>query len=252
MSEPLDYRSLLQSEFDRRKSRQSSYSLRAFSRTLRISPAQLSQLLSGKRPLTAKTAKLIADRLNLSPTERNGFVNSILERVDPGQSPSPEELSEENFQLIASWYHFAILSLADLKSFRPDPFWIAGQLGIEVAQAADALKRLQVLKVIEIKNGRLIKLGQGLRTTSDIPSAAIRRNHYENLTKAQEKLEEIAVELREFSSITTAISTTNIPQAKRLITQFKRELATLLEKGRKEAVYTLAIQLFPVSKMESK
>lgn len=251
MSEPLDYRSLLQSEFERRKNRQSGYSLRAFSRILRISPAQLSQLLSGKRPLTAKTAALIADRLNLSPAEKNGFINSTLERHATSPVTSPEELSEENFQLIASWYHFAILSLADLASFRADPFWISGQLGIEVSEAAAALKRLQLLKLIEIKGGRLIKLGLGLRTSSDIPSAAIRRNHQENLAKAQQRLEDTSVEFREYSSITTAISTKNIPQAKRLITQFKRELATLLEKGRKEAVYTLAIQLFPVSKLET-
>jgi uncharacterized protein (TIGR02147 family) len=247
------YRELIRSEYDSRKARNSNYSIRAFSRFLGISPAQLSQLLSGKRPLTAGTAQKIAERLNYSPLERASLLESTLQRGVPAETRvDPRVLDEEEFQLIGTWYHYAILSLSEVKGSKSDPRWIASQLGISVSDASQAVDRLIRLGVAEVKNGKLRQVAPNLRTSVDIPSGAIRSYHHQNLDNAKLKLDEISVEDREFSAITTAISRKKIPQAKKLINEFKRKLSTLLEAGEKEAVYTLAIQLFPVSKLEKK
>lgn len=247
----MNYRTFLKEELEKRRQANSLYSLRAFSRQLRMSPAQLSQIMSGKRPLTAKAAFRVAEILNLSPLETTSFIESTLQAgamADAG----PTEIKEEEFQLVADWYHLAILSLSELRNHRADPRWIAGQLGITVSQASEALQRLHRLKIIEIKGGKIRQIMKPIKTTSDIPSAAIQIYHRQNLDKAKEKLETVPVADREYSTITMAVSRKNLPKAKKMILDFKRKLCGLLEQGEKQAVYSLAIQLFPVSKLEEK
>lgn len=244
------YRSILISELEKRKERNSAYSLRAFSRQLKLSPAQLSKIISGKKPLTPKTAAKIADALAFTPLERAAFVESTVSDINEESSVNPREIREEEFHLIADWYHFAILSLSELKHHKSDPRWIASQLGIKVSEASDAVFRLQKLNVIEVRNGKMRQVMKPLKTATDIPSAAIRLHHFQNFEQAKRKLEETAVEEREYTSITMAISRKKIPQAKKMMTQFKRKLSTLLENGEKDAVYTLSLQLFPVSRLE--
>ncbi len=245
-----NYQSILKAEFESRRARNASYSLRAFSRQLAISPAQLSQLISGRRPLTRKTATKIAERLSYSPRERTQLLESTIPELRQELLETPEEIREEEFRVIADWYHFAILSLAEVRRHKADPRWIASRLGISVPEAAGALRRLRTLRFIDIAEGKIKPLSKTVRTSSDIPSSAIRQYHQQTLDKAKQKLEEVSVHDREFSTITTAISRKNIPKAKEMITKFKREVSALLENGEKTAVYTLAVQLFPVSKLE--
>jgi uncharacterized protein (TIGR02147 family) len=83
-----------------------------------------------------------------------------------------------------------------------------------------------------------------------VPSTAIRKYHRDNLVKAAEALEEVPVELRDFSSITMATCSEKVGQARELIRKFREELSDLMESGDRETVYTLAVQLFPVCKQE--
>ena len=198
-----------------------------------------------------KAAKKIADGLDYSPLERAALLEATL-RESGAPADALIDLREEEFQLVSDWYHFAILGLAELPHHRADPRWIARQLGIGVTEAAEGLARLERLGIAEAKNGRLRQLMKPLRTTTDVPSAAIRQYHRQNLDNARDRLEQVPVQDRDYSAITMAIARRNLPKAKKLIAEFKRKLCALLEDGEKEAVYTLAIQLFPVSKLEEK
>jgi uncharacterized protein (TIGR02147 family) len=192
----------------------------------------------------------MADALAYTPLERAAFIESTVSEIYLEPIDFQHELREEEFHLIADWYHFAILSLSELKSHRSDPRWVAAQLGIPVQQASEALQRLIRLNIIEVQAGKIRQVMKPIKTTTDVPSTAIRTYHRQNLERAKEKIEEVAIEDREYTSITMAISRRKIPQAKKLMTDFKRKLSTLLESGDKEAVYTLSLQLFPVSKLE--
>jgi transcriptional regulator with XRE-family HTH domain len=248
----MNYRTILRDELLRRKQANPSYSLRAFSRQLNMSPAQLSQIISGKRPLSAKKAYRIAESLNFSPTEKSLLVESTIPIGASSGDQEPIEIRDEEFQLVSDWYHFAILSLTELPHHKADPRWIARQLGVTPQEAADALARLVRLKIVEVKKGKMTQIMKPIRTTTDVSSSAIRRYHLQNLENSKEKLGTVPVEKREYSAITMAVSTKNLPKAKRLITEFKRKLADIMENGSKDAVYTLAVQLFPVSKVEEK
>lgn len=245
-----DFRSLLSAELKRRKQLNAVYSLRSFARHLEISPSHLSLLMSGKKRLTPKLASQIASRLSLSAEETLQLLSEAIPELRfVERAPTPEQLlSEDEFRLITNWYHFAILSLSKTKQQRSaDPKKVSRALGIDPLQAADAIARLKRLGLLQVKNGNLHQTSKPLNTTTDIPSSAIRSYHRQNLQLAETKLESVSVEKREFSTITMAIDSRKLKKAKKMINDFKKRLCDELETSAADEVYTLAIQLFPLT-----
>ncbi|MFN9069064.1 MAG: hypothetical protein ACK5V3_17710, partial [Bdellovibrionales bacterium] len=66
----------LQREFTLRRGRNSSYSLRAFARSLGVNPGALSQVMSGKRPLTAQSTKKILQSMNIDFIEKQKILQN--------------------------------------------------------------------------------------------------------------------------------------------------------------------------------
>ena len=242
--------SLLLRELNYRKERNPNFSLRAFAKLLCISPAQLSQLISGKRRLTERQALKIAEKLSMSPNERIEILRNIRPDFIP-KDDSPTEvfqiLEDDQFKLISEWYHYAILSLGDLKNCKADTRWITKRLGISELQAIDAFSRLKRMGIIKIIGGKFKQVSKPLFTSSDRASIYIRRYHQKNLSLASEKLEIIPVEKRDFSSMTFAVNTKKLSIAKKLIQDFEKRLCKELEAGDKSEVYTLSVQLFPLT-----
>jgi plasmid maintenance system antidote protein VapI len=248
-SAPSEFQSLVSAELLKRKERNPSYSLRSFARQLRMSPAHLSNLLSGKRKLTLKQASKISDQLGLSPFEREQLLfgsdtnlslsrNSIQARI----------LENDQFALISDWYHFALLSLGETNENFADPKKISKKLGISTTEATGAMQRLERMGIIRIESGRFRQVGNTLDTARDIPSSAVRKFHQQMCERAKESLENVSVAEREFNSITLAIDATQIRRAKKMMEEFKQKLAAELERGKRSKVYHLTLQLFPLSK----
>jgi uncharacterized protein (TIGR02147 family) len=248
----MSYRIWLAERLEDRRKRNPAYSLRAFARSLQLPAASLSQIMLGKRPLTFKTALRIADRMDFSPKEKRQFLNGVVtEKIPSGngsESSKYIELEAETFAAISDWYHYAILSLGDIKPNICDAIWISKQLGISRKEASAAIQRL-------FKLGLIRKVGKGFEQSTkplDIQSgtysAALRKYHRENLHLAERALEDEPIPFRDFNSITMAVDMEKIPEAKEAIRKFRDEISNILETGNKSRVYTLAIQLFPISK----
>lgn len=251
---PTHYRQWLTEELDNRKRSNRAYSLNAFSRSLGISPATLCQVLSGKRRLGRKAALRIIDRCSLSPEEGRQFLTSLLEdreRVLPVrgvEESSFQELELDKFQVISNWYYFAILSLGGVKNNKCQPKWIANQLGITVHQAKEAVERLLKMGLIERKGQGFIQSSQPLWVPTETTSRAIRKYHRENLLKAVAALEEGSNRMDLFSSITMVVNEEKLETARALTKKFRDKICKLLESGGGQRVFTLAVQLFPISK----
>ena len=231
---------ILKKELLRRQKNNPAYSLRSFASFLEVSPAALSQMMSGKRGVSHKRLEQIIAKLQLPISDLKGLIKTQKER-------ETTVLKEDEFKLISEWYHFAILSLGELKNAKADPRWIARRLNIPVGLANESFQRLVRMGVVEVKNGSFKQIGPALKTTTDIPSDSIRSYHKTVLGLAQNKLETVPIEDREFQSLTLAINTKNIPKAKKITAEFKEEMLELLEKGSLDEVYQLSIQLFPLS-----
>ncbi|HEX2949185.1 MAG TPA: TIGR02147 family protein [Armatimonadota bacterium] len=256
-----DYRSRLVTELSQRIRKNPRYSLRAFARSLTLSPAYLSRLMSGKLPLTIPVARKIIEQLPLDEESANGFLQSAMDQKEQRVRKTRKKalfgppttkmktLSEDVFEVISSWYHYAIIELTRIKRFRNDPGWIAEKLSITKEQAGAALDRLIRLGIIrQDSDGALKKTDNWFTTTHDVPSEAIRHFHKQVLGLALRSVEEIDVSERDLSAMTFAIDPKKMFEARKMISKFRRRMAAVLSSGPASQVYQLSIQFFPLSK----
>jgi len=246
------YRMWLVRELAERTRRNPAYSLRAFSKALGLSAPSLSQILSGKRPLSRKAALRIVERCALSEGERRAFLGSVIGAVPEIEDTSTvdyDELDIEAFRVISDWYHYALLSLGDIEGNRASPAWIAERLGISRKQADQAFSRLLRLGLLRRRGKGFYQSAKPLSAgTREALATALRKYHHQNLRLAEAALESDSAPLQHFSAVTMAVDESRLEEARELTRKFRRKLCRLVESGRRERVYTLAIQLFPVSK----
>jgi uncharacterized protein (TIGR02147 family) len=242
----------LTERFVEKKNRNSRYSLRAFAASIGVSPASLSKIMSGRMKPGLDTAQKIADHFAKSEEERATILRSILLQASRrSRHSSPETfttISDSTFNPISNWYHYAILGLADFSENIADPKWISKRLSISVIEAKHALERMTEAGLIEVVGNSFRRAQTRVATTHDVPSAAIRSYHSQNLELANRALEAEPIHLRDFSAITFGFDHQKMPQAKLFLKRLRRKFWKTMEGGSPERVYTLSIQFFPVSK----
>lgn len=243
-------------EFIEYKKKNANLSVRSFAKRTDIPNGRMSELLSGKRRLTAHLANKISEGLLYDPKKKLELMELIeKESKEHPQRKAPQHhqthftnIDEDMFYLISDWYHFAILNLISTRDFKNSAKWIAKRLAITTPEAQDALDRLKRLGLTELKNRKLRRTNKNLATTTDIPSAAIKRFHKQNLENAITALGDVPVELRDITSITMPTNPEQLQKAKSKIKKMRREISKILEDCDPTEVYTLNIQLIPLTK----
>lgn len=227
------FRTHLENELARRCRVNPNYSLRAFARSLGISPSYLSMAFNSKRPFSQKMIRKLSDK--------TGFLFQA----------KFNQLKSDKFHFISDWYHFAILEIVNLSDAQPSYAWVAKKLKISMLLAKSAISRLIRLKMLEVDSSGHLRNISGNNTNLDDELVALARRKLQEqvLQKAIDALCEIPIELRDQSSMTMAIDSSLIPEARRRITEFRRELTSFLESGaNKDHVYNLSISLYPLTR----
>ncbi len=240
----------LLNELQRRRLQTPTLTNAQFAKILGIPSSRLSDYINGRRIMTVGIAKQVIKGLNQTDTDLEHLKNLIEFDKRKVKTLLPEaQLQEDEFAVISDWYHFAILALVPVKSFQPTSAWIADRLNIPVEVADQAIERLSRLGLLKIENGQFIVTQKQLETTNNIPSESLRRSHKQSLVQVLDNMDRVPMELRDVTSITFAMNRKKIPEAKHLIRNFRRKMATLMAQGPKTDVYNLNVQLFPVTKV---
>jgi len=256
-AQPQNYQTWLSNRLTDMKKKNASLSLRSVASILKISPASLSQVISGKRPMSKRTALRLADYFSLSPDETKELLYSTMKTHEPQafkkrkpriRKDELKRLEEDEFKLVSDWYHYAILSLSAINTNSSDPKWIADRLGITEKEAQEGFDRLERMKLIERNSTGFIQISQPLTTTQDVPSSAIRKHHKQNLQLAEKSLDRDSVDERAFGGVTMAIDKKDLNEAKKMLRNFRRRFWKKMESNSPTSVYTLALQFFPVMK----
>lgn len=259
----MDFREILQQEFESRIRRNTSYSLRAFARDLEVSPSKLSEALNGHRGFSTETAQKVAKRLKLSAAESAYFIALVESKHGRSEAKRKaakaslsaiqsqngfREIDLENFQVLSDWIHFAILELTQIEGFESTVAAVSQRLGRTNEESQAAVERLFRLGLMtRLESGKWIQAEVNVATTTDIPSRAIRDHHREVAKLASEALDEVTVDARDFSSITLAFDSSKMAEAKDRIKKFRRQFNADFQKDPiKDRVYCLAIQFFPL------
>jgi uncharacterized protein (TIGR02147 family) len=249
---------VLRTRYQEIRSRNPSYSVRAFSKKLGLSAGTVSLLLLGKRKASHKLAARIGERLNLDPQERSLFLPSFelsAKRVgDPTHTDTRYlQLTADQFHVVSDWTCFALLNLIKTKGFQSDPAWIARRLGIPKAKVNRVIERLQRLGMLVISpEGKYSRGANRYRTTDDVANSAVRASHYQTLELARDSLDRDPVDARDFTWLTVSLDPKALPEAKSLIRRFQDDFLQLIERNPAAAseVYRMSMQLFPLTRLE--
>lgn len=242
-----DFIFLLKKELASRCEKNPSYSLRSFAQSLQISHSTLSQVLSGKRPLTAKSQKQMASALGISSLD---FIEEN-KPTEPNFENKFDKVDIDHFDLLADWHHDAILELTHLKAFKPDYRWIALVLDLNVYQVELAVERLFKLGYLKLeKNGkwRDVSVNNTNNYVGDFTNMALRKYQKGLLQKSQNSLENVPREFRDHTSMMLHFSKKDLKRAKEMIREFRTELLNFSEKNKNpDEVYALSVSFFPLS-----
>ena len=121
----------------------------------------------------------------------------------------------------------------------------------QIRTAIESLLKLKLLG--RGPNGRLIQVDSRIDTSTDIASEGLKRFHEKVLEKARESIRATPVEQREITGSTIAIRADRIPEAKRLIREFRSRLCREIEADKDaHAVYHLEIAFYPLTQSKEK
>lgn len=248
----IDYRHWLQREYLKRARNNPRYSLRAFAKILGMDASSISQIISGKRKISAKVLGKICDAIGVQFEMRQLILQSLnVNKTLPIYIETPifESIPLENFSAMADWYHAGILELTLLKNFQVRPESVARMLGISKAEAAGGIERLKTLGLIEERDGVLIKKEFFVSNESSpgVTSLAHKEFQRQLITKALMAIDETDPEEKDITSIVMSIDPKKIPVARQMIKKFRRDLCAFLEQGDRLQVYNIGIQLHPLS-----
>lgn len=252
------YLKKLKENFSKRQRTNPSYSLRAFARDLGMPASTLSQVLLGNRPLPFKNSSHVLGKISLNAKERTLFMESLgkkhvtLDSIEIRDQSQQVILDETYYQIIAEWEHYAALMLFDCEDFELSRESLVEKLCITKIRAEVVIENLLKFGMIsEDENGKYIRTHSSFRTTEDVASDALRASHLETLDLGKEKLTDIDLELRDFSSLMVACDLEKLPEAKTIIREFRQKMIALLKTGKREHVYQLAIQLYPLTDVKA-
>jgi AraC-like DNA-binding protein len=92
----LDYAHIIKMEFERRRQKESFYSLRTFAQDLELQPSHLSDLFKGKKGLSKKSAAKIAAKIGLKNFAATKFC--FLVSAQSGRSTRERNLARSGLQ----------------------------------------------------------------------------------------------------------------------------------------------------------
>jgi uncharacterized protein (TIGR02147 family) len=254
----------LEAQFRKRCRKNPRYSQRAFAQAIGIGSGRLSQLISRKRAFTPALGEQIAKSLQLAPDETSTFLSLIANKRDgkrddwrtskikalaKGDAPTLRDLTSEQMAIIENPLYFTILSLMETSDFRPDCVWIARRLRRTPEEINAALARMERTGMIARRqDGAIVRLnGPGFKTSDGVRSEAIRKAQRAIMDNSSRCLWTVPVEQRDMTSMIVAIDPKKIPEAKELIAEFRRKLSAMLETGERTEVYSIGIQLCPLT-----
>lgn len=249
---PQDFRAFLQAELARRCLDNPQYSLRAFAGRVGVDHSSLSQILRGRRVLTERTVRLICARLELPDERVEEFVAQLESHRENTGDPELRRLTADMVRVVSDWYHYAILELTHLDDFRPDSRWIARVLDITVDEVNAAVSRLASLRLLEMETpDRWVDRARHVAASfEDFTRVAVERWSEQMRARSATALAAATPQNREFTSTTIAAHTRRLPEVKRRIERFQRELVDLLERDtERNEVFQLDIHLYPLTNL---
>lgn len=266
--EYVNYRHFLRDYYETKKSQNSKFSYRMFSRMAGFSsPSFIKLLIDGERNLSSKGVQRLAGGLKMDKTASQYFENLVqFQQAKQDEKKQTHfnrmayfkkkacvlDLNDQYEEFLSKWYCPVIREMTLMKKFKEDPRWICDQLDQQITED-QARRALEIMKslglLIRDQNNVLRPSEPLLSTTSDKAPMILRETHKDYINKSAESFEKTHREFREISGLTVAVNQESYKKAKTLIQDFRRNLNVMLSQTKDvDAVYQLNFQFYNLTK----
>lgn len=233
-------------EYEKRKSKNPSYSLRAYAKLLGVDQSSLSKFFKGERSFSQATIDSCLAKLGLDESTRKSIEDDIKNRES-------EYIVQEDevIKLLGHWKYWAILEFFKTVH-NHEVSTISGKLGLTKEDTQKCIDELIQLNFISFDNGRYSLLKPNNTWISNKKTTEARRQFQKMLlSESIEAIERVPIDFREHGSLTVAIDKKNLPAIKEKIRNFQKDLGKMIQKkGELNEVYQLTISFFPLSDLE--
>ena len=242
----------IKSEFETRRNKNKSYSLRKFSMDMGISVSIMSRIMNDKVAVSEKTLKIINKKIQV-PQHFFDDVKKTKQKKTHWRHEKIKYLKDSDIQLMKSWYFPVVWEAVTHADFEGDFDTLASQMGL-------TLKEVQSAFHVLLDHGLVRKNDLGGWTTDHEQASTVNLNFTtDELRRLQVQLfmhqvraiNDIPVELRDHSTIFISGGSDVIDEVKKRIKLFRRSLANYIEKsghkGRQQ-IYQLSIGFTPTLK----
>ncbi|MDD0854022.1 TIGR02147 family protein [Halobacteriovorax sp. GB3] len=264
----LDYREYLKDFYEAKKAMKSDYSYRVFTNRGDLkSPSHLKMIIDGKRNLTTKTIPKYVKALGLTSKKETKFFELLVQYTQEKDMSEKKELfchlmdekkkkgltliENAQFQFFANWYNVVIYVLLDIADFEGANENLLKLFKGEVSMkmAKESFTILRTLGLIERNNEGYWKQSKGaLSTSEDIRDMALLEYHSTMIKLGLTSLRRDAMSEREFNGATLQINKENLPEVKKMIRDFRKEINQYTSSlDNCDQVYQLNIQFFPLT-----
>ncbi len=236
-----------------------AFSVRALARKLGMQPSATNEILKGERRVSSKVAERIATRLSLDPSERAELLRDFPMKLRRNSALVPNrhskvqmKLSSEQFQALSNGLHFAILILMTTSKFQSDLSWIAKRLSVKDNEVRGALERMARIGLVRLNGSVWERTPLQIKTTDDVRDLSIQQSHLNDMALAQEKIRDVPVDQRDFTSFTFAVNPKLLPKAKEILRRAQDSLSELMDAEDPQEVYKVCMYLFPLTETENR
>jgi len=264
--EYFDYQVFLRDYIDTRKKNQTWFSFRYFASKIGMDHSNLVKALLGKRHISLHNAHSIADFLKFTAKEIEYFTTLVefnkaksqakskflLEKLLAIKNVNLKKIEPHQYDYYRQWYHTAIYSLLDYFEFYDDYKALAAQLNppITAKMAMESITLLEKLQLIHRDTqGRYTQTKKMITSGQRWHSLAIQKFQEETIKLAQHSLTNHPRNVRDFSTLTMALSKSDMDAIREITEQYRKSIIKVIhESGPGDTVYQLNVQLFPMTR----
>lgn len=261
-----DYRAFLRDFYENRKESNPIWSYRFIALRLEVDPGQLVKILQGKLHLPQRAIGSAIKLCGLEGREGAYFEELVrfsrarsaeesarsFERLSALRGVAPAIISGDQSEYYRAWHHTVVRALLGLAPFRGD--WeTLGSLcmpPLTADQARNSVELLERLGIAHRDEQGALRLADAHVTPGEgVPVEIVRQFQKDTIDLAKRALDTIPREEREISTITMALSESDIGLVQGWVRDLRRQVQSLAENTRDpDRVYHLNVQLFPVAK----
>lgn len=269
----MDYREYLQHIYNEAKKADPQYTYHRLASDLGFPPTGIiHQMIKGRRKLSEKNARKIADSLGLKPIHKSYFLHLVAfcnaeESSDSQKALAellaiiskdlPSEINRHYLKYMSHWQHVVIREMVALPSFKADPAWIAKELipkisEDEVKESLDLLQQLDLIRTNH-ETGKVEQTSERMVTSPNVSGTAITHCHQQFIELGKESLSKTDRDDRYVCSTTLRVTADQLEAIKSKIHALNMEILAMEAPAEEsENLFQLNVQFFPLTHVSKK